>query len=90
MRQQPAPGHNVKIGVSLYADAIKAAEAHRMSVGQYVERAIAEQLGRDRVAWRVAQYHDAQREALRKNGISPSPEKFGLPRDFGIPPALRG
>ena len=84
-RRPPLPGHNVKIGLDLYADAIKAAAAHGLNVGQYAERAIAEQIKRDREAWRKTSYDTAEATATKQNQPRPDPVKYGLPADFGIP-----
>ena len=82
-RAAPAPGHNVKISVSLYASCVKAGEMHRLTVGQYVEKAIEAQLERDRHAFKLNRYEAAKHEAIRRRDPSPLPQDFGLPHSLG-------
>ena len=81
-RAAPAPGHNIKISVGLYASCVKAGEMHRLTVGQYVEKAIQAQLERDREAYKLERFGAAKAEARAKNRPEPLAHDFGLPSPY--------
>ena len=83
MGPRPAPGHSVKLPVTLYAKAVLAAEMHGRSVGQWVVMAVQAQLERDRHTHKVNRFDAARQQARPKRGASP------LPQDFGLPPTIR-
>ena len=83
MAPRPAPGHSVKLPVSLYARAVMAAELHGRTVGQWVEIAVQAQLERDRHTHKLNRFDAAIQEATQKRRPSP------LPQDFGLPPTIR-
>ena len=83
MAPRPAPGHSVKLPVTLYAKAVLAAEMHGRSIGQWVEMAVQAQLERDRHTHKLNRFDAASQDAKQK--LHPSP----LPHDFGLPPIIR-
>jgi len=84
-RQAPAPGHAVKLSVSLYASAVKAAELQGLSVGQWVEKAVRNELEQDRAAFRADRYWHLRRLA-ESHTAHPMPRahEHGLPEDFDM------
>ncbi len=90
-RHAAAPGHAVKLPVSLYASAVKAAEAFGLAnVGQYVEEAVSEKLQRDRARWKEYSFTEAHRRSVKERGPTPCARQFGLPESFDAqPPGFR-
>lgn len=84
-RPASGPGHAVKLPLSLYASAVKAGELQGLTVGQWVEKAVANELEQDRGAFRADRYWHLRRQAEADNSRSmPRAHEHGLPEEFDM------
>lgn len=84
-RQAPS-GASVRISATTHARVVLACEALKITVPEFIERAALASLQRQEEAGRVKAYTLACSAAEAAGRVSPSPDQFGLPRDYGIPP----
>lgn len=90
-RPASGPGHAVKLPVGLYASAVKAAELQGLTVGQWVEKAVGNELAQDRATFRFDRYWHLRRHAERNASLSmPRAHEHGLPEEFDMssPPSI--
>ena len=84
-RQSSPAGVSVRISATTHARVVLACEALKIPVSDWMDRAALASLQRQEAAGRIEAYSLASSAAEAARRPMPSPEEFGLPRDYGIP-----
>ncbi len=84
-RSRPPGGASVRISSTTHARVVLACETLQITVTDFMERAALASLQRQEELGKIRAYCLAISLAEAARQGTPSPESFGLPRDFGIP-----